>query len=1033
MRRRIPAAGLAAALAAAFAFFPLAEAHAADPALLTYHSLGVAEGLANDSVYCIFQDSSGFMWFGTFGGLSRYDGESITTYRPHEGAGALQASLVFALAEDGRGRLWIGTDGGGLACYDRATDSFAVRRAQPADPSAPSSDRVLALGRDSKGRLWAGMGDGMLNVLDPATDGISRILPPDGGPRHPIRCVAADASGGVWAGTEGGGLVYVGADGRVRAYRHMASDASSLASDVVRSLLVDGAGRVWVGLGNGGIDLFAGGHFRHARAAPGATLPDEAVRALVEDSDGDVWVGWADSGIGFLDPAKMTIHPPEAGDPAMIRALYRDRGGLVWAGMKGGGTRTFNVASGHFQRFVQLVDGGEIRQARGMAELPDGRVLAGTDGEGLLVLDAASGKASRYPGMPRDRVFLKIYAVIVGRDGSIWAGTDGGGLIHRTSDGMVAIYRNRGDDADSISSDVVWCLLEDPDGRLWVGTEGGGLDRLDPATGRFEHFRHGAGLPGSLQGSSIRSLYRDMTGRLWIATWDGGLSRLDPGSGNFFNYQPETGKDRSLPDASVNCVLEDGLGNIWVGTGGSGLACLDAGSGTFRRYDVASGLVGSTVYGLLDDRNGLIWITTATGLSSLDRSTGSFFSYGAEDGLTPGGLSQNASLEARDGAIWVGGPEGITRFFPAEAARTTPTPAVAITSVVGLDGSLPRRSADGTKVFLPYGNAGLGFRIAVLDYSAPSRNRYALKLEGRQAGWTELGYSNAGALAQLAPGEYLLRVKGANGNGVWNEEGVSLAIVVEPPVWGRPWFRVFIAAILAAIVALVIALRTRSLRTRNELLVNFAHHVENAREEERTNAAREVHDEIGQHLAVLNLQSYWMRNHPDAPTSERASRLEVMQATISEALNAVKAVATRLRPIALDALTFGETASWYARDFERRTGVACRATIGKDIPPLTDAEATALFRVLQEALANVARHSGAHNVYIGLSSDEAWVVLVVEDDGKGMEAGEAEAPDAFGIIGMRERCAGFGGSLEVRSAPGQGTAVVARVPAKGRE
>jgi signal transduction histidine kinase/ligand-binding sensor domain-containing protein len=1024
---------MVALLAVLLFMVPSPRARADDPSRLTYHSLGVAEGLANDSVYCVYQDSSGFMWFGTFGGLSRYDGESITTYRPHEGQGALQASVVFALIEDGRGDLWVGTDGGGLARYNRDKDSFTVIRATPADPAALSSDRVLALGCDAKGRLWAGTGDGILNVLDPGTGRFTRLLPPGGGQRYPIRCIVTDKSGRVWAGTEGGGLVCFDPDGSMQAYLHDPVDPASIGSDVVRSLLVDGAGRLVAGLGEGGVDLLLDGRFLHAHAKAGSRIPEEAVRALVEDPEGDVWIGWADSGIGILDSETLSLSSPAKGEEAMIRALYRDRGGLVWAGIKGGGTRTYNVASGHFQRFVQLASGEGIRQARGMAELPDGRVLAGSDGQGLLVLDARRGTAIPYPGMPRDRSSLKVYSVIVGSEGSVWVGTDGAGLIRKRPDGSIERYRRRAGKADSISSDVVWSLLEDSGGRIWVGTEGNGLDRLDPASGRVEHFRHEAGRPGSIQGSSIRSLYRDRQGRLWIGTWDGGLSRLDPGSTSFVNYLSGAAASGSLPDASVNCVLEDSVGNIWVGTGGSGLACLDAGTGAFRRYDVAAGLVGSTVYGLLDDRHGLIWVATATGLSSLDRESGAFFSYGSEDGLVSGGLSQNAYLATGDGALWVGGPGGMTRFFPAEAARAMPTPRVAITSVLASDGLPPRRSADGTRIILPPGNAGLGFRIAVLDYSAPSRNRYAMKLEGRQSGWTELGYSNAGALAQLAPGEYLLRVKGANGNGVWNEEGASLGIVVEPPFWGTLWFRLCAIGLAAALAALAIALRTRNLKARNALLVNFARHVEDAREEERTDAAREVHDEIGQHLAVANLQSYWLRNHPEAAVSERSPRLEVLQTAISEALGAVKAVATRLRPIALDALSFGETASWYARDFERRTGITCKATIGTGIPPLTDAEATALFRVLQEALANVARHAGAHNVAITLSSGESWVVLSVDDDGRGMEAGKADAPDAFGIIGMRERCAAFGGGLEVRSAPGQGSTVVARVPSKGRD
>ncbi|MBL8967098.1 MAG: hypothetical protein JNG85_08815 [Spirochaetaceae bacterium] len=1011
-------------------------ARAADPAVLHSYALGIDAGLASDSVYCVLQDREGFMWFGTFGGLSRYDGETFTNYRPKATEGALAASVVFALAEDGEGRLWVGTDGGGLARYDRERDSFHLFRAGPAEAGGLSSDRVLALCADRLGRIWAGTGDGLLNIVDPGTSRVTRLALParpgaaasgsSSGP--PVRCLVADPEGGVWAGTEGRGLIRVGEDGSVEAFTHDPPDPRSLGSDTIRSLLRDSRGRLWIGLGDGGVDLLDGAGFRHAR---NPESPRQAVRALAEDPEGALWVGYEDEGIGLLDPETLALRPPPAGADAMVRALYRDRRGLMWAGFKAAGIRTFNVRSAAFTLYGAAGEGRPLRLLRGMAELPDGRLLVGTDGEGLFRLDPASGDAEPFAGLPADRASRKVYAVAAGAAGVVWIGTDGGGLVARRPDGTSRVYRHAGADPDSLARDVVWALLEDPDGRLWVGTEGGGLDRLDPATGRFEHFRHDPSDPSSIRGSSVRSIYRDSKGRLWIGTWDGGLSRLDPGAAGFANYGPRPGDEESLADASVNCVFEDSRGEVWIGTGGSGLARLDVETGRFRHYHEDEGLLGSTVYGITEDRAGRLWVATAAGLSAFDPATGNFFSFGAEDGLATAGVSQNAFLRSSRGDIWLGGPDGLARFDPASTATESPPPEIAITGLeTPENGRMPRRIAGKDRIVLPYDNAGLGFRIAVLDFVAPRRNRYALLLEGQQKEWSQLGYANAGTLAHLPPGSYVLRVRGANGNGVWSDGSKALSILVEPPFWGRPWFGFLMAGLGAAAVALLVAGRLRNLHERNAFLLRFARHVEEVREQERTNAAREVHDDIGQQLTVLNLQAYWLKNHLDAEEEIRAERLAEVQSSISEAMTAVKAMATRLRPIALDALAFGDTITWFARDFERRTGIACAARIETGIPPLSDAEATALFRVLQEALANVARHSEARSAAITLRVEGGFVVLELADDGVGADPAKAKAADAFGIMGMRERCEAFGGSLGIVTKPGKGMRVIAAMPAR---
>jgi len=1008
---------------------------AADPSRLQSYALSMENGLANNSVYCAIQDRAGLMWFGTFGGLSRYDGESFVTYRPHQGAGGagfLAASVVFSLLEDSQGRLWVGTDGGGLARYKPDSDSFEVYRATQGREGSLTSDRVLTLAEDRKGDIWVGLGDGTLGIFDPPTQKF-RVVKPSSPESSPIRCILVDVQGRVWAGTEGGGLLkYDAASGRFDVYLHDPDRKDSIASNVVRSLLEDSGGRIWAGLNGGGVDLFDEGRFSHAKPKGREVMPKDAVRSLAQDAEGSIWVGYADSGLGYLDASTLELHPPRKGDEAMVRSIYPDRRGLMWVGLKDGGMRTYNLRSALFDRYSIRADGKPLRDLRGMCEDYRGRVLVGSDGGGIVVQDKAGGQMRPLTSLPSDRASQKVYSILPEKDGNLWVGTDGGGLVLIDQSGKARVYRHDESDPGSLASDVVWALYADPDGTLWVGTEGGGLDRFDKARGKFIHYRPDPVKP-SIRGSSVRTIFRDSGGSLWVGTWDGGLSRMEPGASGFEGYGHDTEDPTSLGDASVNCIFEDSGGYIWVGTGGSGLARLDPKTEKFTHFTESEGLMGATVYGIVEDKAGDLWVSTSMGLSRLDRKNGAFFNFGVEDGLASRELAQNSFMLARDGSIWVGGMGGITHFDPERLPRLAPRPSVAILGieVLGEKGRTPMLAAGSgemREIELGYRNSGLSFHIAVLDYTSTGRNRYAMRLEGRQEGWIDLGIHSDGTIAPLAPGRYILRVKGSNGNGVWNDEGTSLSIIVPPPFWGTWWFRLASAIFALILVAGAIAMRVHSLRRRNALLVNFSQHVEAAREEERIAAAREVHDEIGQHLAAINLQAYWLHGHPSAKPSEREERVDEMLHSISDAMGSVKAVATALRPVALDALAFEEALRWYLRSFERRSGIKASIDIGADMPHVEGPLATALFRVLQEMLTNVLRHSGAKNIAMRYFFEDGNLVLEMGDDGKGIDEERAKAEDSFGIIGMRERCAAFGGSLKVWGVRGKGTTFIACVP-----
>jgi ligand-binding sensor domain-containing protein/signal transduction histidine kinase len=1007
---------LAVLVAAALVFFHSASAGEPD-GQPRYVRVTMAQGLSNNSVYCLHQDRVGFLWFGTFAGLNRYDGTGFSVYKPGRSAwgdnlpGNLQGSVIFALEEDTEGRLWVGTDGGGLSVYNHTLDAFETLRSQPGSAGLPV-DRIFSLAADPRGGLWIGTGGGGLAHRDAVSGTITRLQPPSSLWFTSVRCLQVQPDGLVLAGTEDAGLVsYNPASNQFRSIPlpELPDDGGT-----VRALAVGPDHRVWIGTAAGAVDQLAPGASAATTVMP---IGHSAVRALSFDNMGRLWVGYESNGLVVLDVSgkdpRIVARDPSAGN---VRAIGTDRNGLVWITRKDGGILCHDPRSERFARFP-------LKSVRGIAETHSGDVLAGTDGSGLYRIRSGASVAERVV-LPSG--YERIYSVIEDRQGALWIGTDGAGLLRRDSRGRFQSFRRKPSDPDSLSSDVVWALLEDRSGAIWIGTEGGGLDRWNPTTGSFDHFRHREDDPASLLGSSVRTVRESADGRLWIGTWDGGLSRLDPATGRFERF-PE------LADSSVNAVLEDSKGRLWIGTGSAGLALLRP-DHTFTYIAKKAGLAGDTVTGVMEDANGSIWVATAERLSRLAPGTGAIFHLGEEDGLADSECSQNAYLQTMNGTLWVGGPKGITRFDPDAVMPDLRPPEVVFTSLEAYGAGGPyrvplRTSAGKTPVVdLDWRNTGIRFEAAVLDFATPGRNRYAMLIEGLGKDWIPLGEQHGAIIPPLPPGTFTLRVKGSDGNGIWSASDATFSIRVRPPWWRHPATLIVAFLGLAGVAGGGMVLRVRALARRTEILRSYSRHIQEAREEERIGAARDVHDEIGQHLAALNLQAYWVQTHPEAPEPLRTERVVEMLGSITEAMNAVKSVATNLRPIALDALTFGEAVSWYARSFEHRSGIPVAVEISEGFPAVKGGLATSLFRILQEMLTNVSRHSGAANVTIRLSFADGAIQLESHDDGRGIAPEEAEADDSFGIIGMRERCAAFGGTLYVRGGPGEGTTFLARIP-----
>ncbi|WP_229507935.1 two-component regulator propeller domain-containing protein [Massilia sp. Dwa41.01b] len=346
------------------------------------------------------------------------------------------------------------------------------------------------------------------------------------------------------------------------------------------------------------------------------------------------------------------------------------------------------------------------------------------------------------------------------------------------------------------------------DGSVWIATRGG-LHRLDPRTRRLETFRHDPMRQGSLSDNNVRPMLDDSRGRLWVGSFNG-LDLLDRSSGRFRHFRHDPFDPNSLSHDEVHTLYEDKAGNIWVGTavGLNKMVTAADGSVSFVRYTSRDGLVDDAVASILEDAHGVIWVSTNDGLSRFDPATNAWRNYTEVDGTIDGAYYDSSAVRAPDGTLYFGGFNGMTAFDPDALRHNRIAPRAVITGIEIfnrpvqtayphlLNGPVENTRA----ITLPSAYSVFSLEFSALHYAAPQHNRFSYKLEGFDEQWVSADAAKRFATyTNLDPGKYLFRVRAANKDGVWSETPATLAITIEPPVWGTWWFR---GVLLATLVGL---------------------------------------------------------------------------------------------------------------------------------------------------------------------------------------------------------------------------------------
>lgn len=818
-----------------------ALSQAAGPTFYFEH-ISLEQGLSHGTVFSIVQDHTGLMWFGTPSGLNKYDGYNITTFRNDpQNPRSLSNDNAGNLFIDRAGIIWIGTWGGGLARLDPQTGQFSAYLNDPANPASLSSDRVQTIYEDQAGMLWVGTAGGGLNKFDRHAERFTAYKNDPANPRSlsndRIWSIVEDHAGQLWVATSEGLSRFDPQAETFTRFLHDPADPTSLGNNLVRTLYVDKSGTLWVG-NEAGLDKFDAQtetftHYQNDPTNP-TSLSDTIVNAILEDSAGNFWVGTRSGGLNLFDREKGTFthylndpHDSTSLSYNDIRSIYEDRSGVLWLATRGGGVNKFSPISGQFVHLANNPDNPNSlnnNDIRAIYEDEAKNLWIGTKGGGLNKFNPHTGFFVSYQNNPDNANSLSnndIYAIHQDRSGFLWLGTSGAGLNKFDPQTQtVTRYQNDPDDPNSLSFNDINVIYEDRSGTLWIGTKGGGLNRFNAQTGTFTVYKNNPADPTSLGGNDVYAILEDSQGMLWVCTYGGGLNQLDRAGGNFIRYQYDSTSPASLSNNDVYTIHEDQSGTLWVGTANGGLNKFEPETGQFIRYGPEQGLASLVVYGILEDAQGNLWLSTSKGVSKFNPRSQLFVNYDAGDGLGNVVFNEGAYYQSRSGEMFFGGINGLVRFDPAMIKDNPHAPAVVLTAFNILNREIPLNQPieQLKEIKLSYRDIVFSFEYTALDYTNPAKNQYAYKLEGFDLDWIKTGTRRFGTYTNLDAGTYTLRIKGSNNSGVWNEDGASLKIIVTPPFWETWWFRLIASVAVLALGFTAYTVRVANIQAQREKL-----------------------------------------------------------------------------------------------------------------------------------------------------------------------------------------------------------------------
>ncbi len=934
-------------------------------------------GLPQGTVSSVTQTPDGFLWLSTFGGLVRFDGVAFRVFNTVTNPELPNSRLTGAVV-DRDGQLWIMTEDLVLMQFRDGRFSKVEIPMQNLRGIQMHDGRMGVASYTEDELIWQ----------DGAFVPYTRRVPP--GAAGMTRISATPAYGDeqiTWY-----------RDDRGMAHRFVGDRLTRSVALPPGNVAEDRTGRLWMKDPQRGGDLlcFDGATVTSYGRKDG--LIGVEILHTMEDRDGTMWFVQPQGLARFRDGRFSSFTKADGLPDTHIRSVIRDREGTLWVSTQGGLARfteqpvvTYTTRDGLAADNTYPI----LEDRRGDIWIGGWPGLTRYRAGAFEDVTAALGLA------PQLRP--SITALMEDRDGALWVATLGRG-IQRLKDGRVTTI---------IDETVDWnyyAMFQSRSGDIWIAGD------------RGAHRYHDGVLDPALHlGAAASVFHEDARGVLWI----GGVPGL-------FRYEggvvTQIGEPEGFSGKRVRAIRSDPDGTMWIGTYDTGLFRYR--EGRFTRYTTAEGLPANGAFEILEDAEQRFWICSNSGIyrvarAELDdvaaggRRSVTAVRYGRNDGMANqecNGLGRPAGIRASDGRFWFPTQGGVAVVNPTALARTSPPPVALLdVKVAGVSAS----SLD--RIEIRSGSTSIEAKYAALTFVRPELAQFKFMMEGLETDWNDGGTDRTARYPRLPYGNFRFRVIAANREGVWNEEGAGIDIIVVPPFWRTTWFMALMMALAASAAYGGHRWRLASIQQKQAVQQAFARQLIDSQELDRKRIASDLHDGVSQTLVVIR---NWARI--GVPT-----HLGDIAEAASQALGEVRSVVHDLLPLHLERMGLVEAMRDAATRVGDASGIAITTRLDAVDSELSTETALRLFRVAQEGLNNVVKHSGATTASLDLTLVPGHVRLTIEDNGKGFQPGDispTSAGDGFGLVGMAERARMMGGGLTITSAPGRGTTIIIIVP-----
>lgn len=974
--------------------FPSLSAQKLDSVSYVIKHFGMEDGLPQSSVNDIIQSNDGYLWFATYGGIVRFDGQTFTTF-DRSNTNGMVSDRAIRLYEDSKGGIWFfveSAENAIMRLYNGSVKTYKFPN---------EKGFILTFEEDKEGLLWMTAFNKVYSFQNDTFEEVTPIYD------AVLAEKVMNNSAGLYIVTQAT-LLKTYNDSAVVIERNLDKKFGSAIMSMVE--YPKNSKTFFYGTNKNGIIVDRQGVLSRFDNSNG--LPDNSVLRLQIDSG--TLSAFLVNNMAIWDGSKFTkFELPSLPESAQKKNFIKDREGNYWIGTSGDGLLKFRPT---FISMIDKNDGLKNDKLLSLEMLDDGTFLFSTNCGGIYEWD---GQQLSYSQLHNYYDGLCNWAVFQDSKNRIWIGSNDVYVTEAVNQKGKRLILDK-----EAPGTLVFSISENKNGDIWVGTASGVFvyDEKD----NFIKITTSDGL----YYNDVRAIYEDKSGIMWLGT-NQGLNTFKDGIVTKFELLPS----KKVVQPYVRAIHEDHEGTIWIGTYGNGLFRIK--EEAVHQLTVQDGLFDNIVSTITEDEFGNLWLGSNRGISQLSIEDLNRFikgqieqiptySFGVEDGMnsseTNGGFQPNTIFD-KDGNIFYPTVEGVAIIPTKHITRNQTIPPVYIEGIKVQKFEIPLSSS----ISIPYDTPYIEINYTAVQFNDPEQVHFKYKMEGLNDDWIDVGNTRSAIYSKIPPGTYTFTVLASNSDGVWNMKGDSFEIIVPSPFWQKNWFFTLIFFSLVMVGYSFYYSRTQRLKKDNERQKRFTEQLIDSQEQERRRIASELHDGLGQQILVIKNRVQLAKNLC-AENSALNEQLDEIMHSSEISIEDVRTISHNLRPILLEKFGLTEAINNLCEELALTSSTEWSYHVDNIDGTLPNNKEINLFRVLQEGANNVLKHAQAEQASIMVHKKEKMIKVTIWDDGIGLGKETVAHTKGLGFTGMNERVESLAGKFTVESITGQGTTLKIEIP-----